>query len=157
MRVAQVKRKRGRPSVHSTELMAIVNQMYPDVKSKRGKLDVCDTITAVSALLDGPALWFYDAPSVRAGVPTTMHGSLMAELGRFRHDGLIREIARQLDEQGPMQIREAVKLVRFVRRAHASSVARRLGNEQSNGISATVAGTPSAGDPSTDGSAERAE
>jgi len=110
METASKKRKRGRPAIFTDEQMALVQQLYPHVKSRRGQVDLAYQVDATLALGNDPAYrWLYD-PAAKM-----VRSSILAELGRLGHPEDIKAAARWICETKP-KTKQAIVMVRSARR-----------------------------------------
>jgi len=114
-------RKRGRPRDPLLEHRRAMQKLCPaDAKSRRGIDDHCYAQHAIGALYrSGRSFgWLFDAPTWEAGATArNPHNTVLAELGRLRHEGWIVATAARLLEVFPSRpnIRRACELVRACR------------------------------------------
>jgi len=84
------KRGRGRPPAFPHELFDYQKAMFPEVRSRRGLIDLCYRAHALNAIFGASESerfsWLGDQQAMRAGAPNAWKPSILTELGRMGAD-----------------------------------------------------------------------
>lgn len=112
---SETKRREGRPARFSDETMAYVATLYPEVRSRRGLVDIAYRIRACALLKDIAAChWLYDSEAVKQGDDSAWQPSILTELGRIDDDDALIAIAMQVCARQPSR-EDAIHLIRRYR------------------------------------------
>ena len=99
--------------------MAELCQSYPEVKSRRGKLDLCYRMQAFHILTRGPEperfAWLCDPDKMLAGADGACQPSILTELGRWYPDAALRDAAELACEFHFASAKIAVRQLRALR------------------------------------------
>lgn len=114
--VSENKRRRGRPEViDKWEYDVQFAVGPPEAHTKRGLQNLVYRTRALSCLVDNPEyVWLCDGKKMQAGAPNAWKPTILAELGRFGDEDLIKAYAVQICEL-KLKTAEAVKLLRKAR------------------------------------------
>jgi hypothetical protein len=109
---------RGRPRVIPPDAEAFIRKLYPEVKSRRGLVDIWYRTMAMHRLKDVPAdtSWLYNEDACRRGDAGAWQPSLLSELGRLDDDGLFVVAAAELCTWKP-RTKDGVRWLREIRKA----------------------------------------
>jgi len=114
---SETKRREGRPARFSDETMAYVATLYPEVRSRRGLVDIAYRIRACALLKDIAAChWLYDSEGAKQGNDSAWQPSILTELGRIDDDDALLAIAMQVCARQPSR-EDAIHLIRRYRTA----------------------------------------
>lgn len=104
-------KKRGRPCVID-DLIEKELELFPEVHTRRGKIDLWNRLFALHFLEDNPRfLWLADFKKMEAGAPHAWKPSILSELGRIKNVEDMKAIALQICELKP-KTKEAVCMIR---------------------------------------------
>jgi hypothetical protein len=112
--------RRGRPPVFSDQLIEFYTGLFPEIRTRRGIVDLAYGMQALGVLTDDPHPerfhWLCDKAAMAAGEPGASRPSLLTELGRFNHDDLIIDYAEQLCALDPKPTtKQAIAMLRQCR------------------------------------------
>jgi hypothetical protein len=114
-------KKRGRPPAFKAEQMAIITQLFPEVHSRRGRVNALYRTHAMDLLKQRRFRWLMDMEGLAAG-KDTWKPSILAELGRIADDRTLRAFAARICQLKP-KTHEAVAMIRRARLNGASKPA----------------------------------
>jgi len=114
---SETKRREGRPARFSDETMAYVAALYPEVRSRRGLVDIAYRLHAISLVKDIPACrWLCDFTDMQRGNDSAWQPGILTELGRINDNDDLIAIAMQVCERQPSR-KEAIRFIRRYRTA----------------------------------------
>jgi hypothetical protein len=97
------------------EEFAICADMFPDVRTRRGRQNVIYRLRAVSILKEDSLFrWLVDPDRARQGVPGSWRPSILAELGRIEDREEMLSVALRICQLRP-KAKEAVCVIRRAR------------------------------------------
>ena len=92
--------------------------VYPNVKSRRGKLDVEYRFHALHCLGGGKDLrffWIADFKKMESGEPRSWKPAILTELGRIGDPESIKNVALALCSKKPKTTKQAIAFIRRIR------------------------------------------
>lgn len=114
---SESKRRLGRPPRFSDETLAYLKTTNPEVRSRRGLVDMAYRQRAIRLVKDIPACqWVCDFEGMRRGDDSAWRPSILTELGRINDDDALIAVAIEVCERQPSR-EEAIRLIRRYRTA----------------------------------------
>jgi hypothetical protein len=121
---ASEKRKRGRPPVMADHDEALVSYCAPDVRTRRGKLDVFYRQRALGILAirtkDKRFAWVADRAAIEAETKDAWKPGILSALGRIPNDEDLKAVALRVCELKP-KTKDAIAMIRRWRTGKASA------------------------------------
>jgi len=112
---SETKRREGRPARFSDETMAYVAALHPEVRSRRGLVDIAYRLHAINLVKDIPTCrWLCDFTDMQRGNDSAWQPSILTELGRIDDDDALIAIAMQVCARQPSR-EDAIHLIRRYR------------------------------------------
>ena len=125
---SEKRRKRGRPTAFAECDKGIARTYFPDVKTERGRANICYQQRAIAVLVDDPRFFWLgmDSKAAMAG-KVTMRRAIVQELGRITDDDAMRRVAEQICKLKP-NARQAISMIRRYRGTKREGTALHLAN-----------------------------
>jgi hypothetical protein len=105
-------RTRGRPTIFPDAVRRQCELLFPNVKTKRGQLDIMYRQRALAVLRHEPGLtWIFDMQGMERG-DDSWRPTVLVELGKIADHDELKEAASEICRMQPESTRDAVSLVR---------------------------------------------